>query len=146
MSLVGAEGAMLRGMLILDSPRGSIRNLKVQDAGDCCLKIKSGDWHVESCFLLCGHASAVRAEGRSSVRVSSCKLGGEGKIGQAVAEYYDLPRTWIDTMGSVQEYGLRKNACYGVFVKDEATVTADGCHVCYCSESAVFVRDQVSII
>jgi hypothetical protein len=28
-SLVGAEGAMLRGMLILDSPRGSIRNLKV---------------------------------------------------------------------------------------------------------------------
>lgn len=71
-----------------------------------------------------------------------CRLGGEGKIGRAVAEYYDLPRQWIDTMGSVQEYGLHKNACYGVFVKDDAHVTAEESEISFCSESALFLRDR----
>ncbi len=49
---------------------------------------------------------------------------------------------WIDTAGSRQEYGLQKNACYGLFVRDEAQVTAEGTEISYCSESALFLRDR----
>uniref|UniRef100_A0A6U4U8D6 Right handed beta helix domain-containing protein n=1 Tax=Hemiselmis andersenii TaxID=464988 RepID=A0A6U4U8D6_HEMAN len=142
--LVGEKGSMLRGMLVLDTNKGSIRGLKLQDAGDCCLKAQQGVWTIEGSFLLSGHAAAVRAEGSSVVRVTGCRLGGEGKLGHAVATEYDLPRTWIDTMGSVQEYGLRKNSCYGLFVKDEAAVFCTSSEIAYCSESAVFVRDNAT--
>mmetsp|Transcript_476 Transcript_476/g.998 ORF Transcript_476/g.998 Transcript_476/m.998 type:complete len:322 (+) Transcript_476:265-1230(+) len=140
--LVGEGGSMLRGMLVLNGNKGSIRGLKLQDAGDCCVKAQSGQWTIVSCFLLCGHASAIRAEQRSQVCVTGCRLGGEGKLGHAVATEYELPRTWIDTMGSVQEYGLRKNSCYGLFVRDEASVRADQCEIAFCSEAAIFLRDR----
>ena len=85
-------------------------------------------------------------------------MGGEGEIGKAVPEFYELPRTWIDTAGSVQEYGLRKNSCetsvswtlaeeslsagYGVFLRDRGSAELWGCEISYCSESGIFLRDE----
>eukprot|EP00802_Teleaulax_amphioxeia_P011167 Tamp_11197.p1 GENE.Tamp_11197~~Tamp_11197.p1 ORF type:complete len:306 (-),score=55.27 Tamp_11197:551-1468(-) len=123
--LRGERGTILRGMLVFkeSAVHGSVRNLTVQDAGQSCILCETGKWSVEDCFLMCGHASALKATGSATVQLRRCRLGGEGEIGQAVAEEYELPRQWVDTAGSVQEYGLRKHACYGVFVKDDAEVS-----------------------
>ena len=82
-------------------------------------------------------------EGGASVAARQCRFGGEGEIGSAVELEYELPRQWIDTAGSVQEYGLRKHSCYGLFAQDTASVTLHSCRISYCSESAIFLRDQV---
>lgn len=66
---------------------------------------------VDNCYFMCGHAAAVRGEGDAVIQANRTRFGGEGEIGQAVAEEYELPRQWIDTAGSVQEYGIRKNSC-----------------------------------
>ena len=141
--LIGEEGTVLRGMLVFKegAREASVRNMTVQDAGQSCLLCESGTWSLESCFLMCGHASAIKAIGHAQVSVRRSRIGGEGEIGQAVSSDYELPCQWIDTAGSVQEYGLRKHACYGVFVKDSASVVARECDLSFCSESAVFLRD-----
>eukprot|EP00960_Hanusia_phi_P063371 765463-Hanusia_phi.AAC.1 len=111
-SLCGEAGTVLKGMLVI--PRQvscSMSNITITDAGQCCVKVESGKMYLDNCSLICGHASAVRIEGDGEVAAKRCRLGGEGEIGKAVPEFYELPRTWIDTAGSVQEYGLRKNSC-----------------------------------
>lgn len=142
--LRGERGTLLRGMVVLkeQAREASVRDMTIQDAGQCSLLCETGTWHVHNCFLMCGHASALKATGKAAVHLRRCRIGGEGEIGQAVAQEYDLPRNWIDTAGSVQEYGLRKHACYGVFVKDEARVCVRDCELSFCSESAVFLRDR----
>jgi hypothetical protein len=140
----GERGTLLRGMLVFkESAReASVRDMTLQDAGQCCILCESGTWHVTNCFLMCGHASALKATARAVTHMRRCRIGGEGEIGEAVAQEYDLPRTWVDTAGSVQEYGLRKHSCYGVFVKDDARVSVRDSELSYCSESAVFLRDR----
>jgi len=145
----GEAGVILRGMLRMlpTSLGGSISAVTIHDSGaEACIKAEGGTWVLNRCFLLSGHAAAIRAEGAARVVAVACRLGGEGAIGRAVPEYYELPRTWIDTAGSVQEYGLRKHSCYGIFVRDEAEVAAEACEVSFCSESAVFMRDRGQVV
>ena len=61
--LHGERGTVLRGMLVFkeSAVQGSVRNLTVQDAGQCCILCETGTWCIEECFLMCGHASAFKA-------------------------------------------------------------------------------------
>ncbi|KAJ1481744.1 hypothetical protein T484DRAFT_1953657 [Baffinella frigidus] len=144
-----AGGTVLRGMLELvdGATSGSISHLTIHDAGQrACVRASVGCWTLDRCILLSGHAAAVRAEGEAQVVARRCRFGGEGEIGTAVALEYELPRQWVDTAGSVQEYGLRKHSCYGLFAQDSASILIDSCQVSYCSESAVFLRDKGSAV
>eukprot|EP00961_Rhodomonas_salina_P220341 2979020-Rhodomonas_salina.3 len=125
LTLQGEPGTVLRGMLHIrkGASYGRIQDLKIQDAGQCCVLAECGTWSqlcdtlitcaqvVDNCYFMCGHAAAVRGEGDAVIQANRTRFGGEGEIGQAVAEEYELPRQWIDTAGSVQEYGIRKNSC-----------------------------------
>ncbi|EKX50819.1 hypothetical protein GUITHDRAFT_151079 [Guillardia theta CCMP2712] len=142
-SLCGESGTVLKGMLVIPKQVScSMSNITITDAGQSCVRVDSGKLYLDNCSLICGHASAVRVEGDGEVAAKRCRLGGEGEIGKAVPEFYELPRTWIDTAGSVQEYGLRKNSCYGVFLRDRGSAELWGCEVSYCSESGIFLRDE----
>ena len=111
--LVGERGTLLRGMLVLRESAGSasVRHMTVQDAGQCSLLCESGSWDVSDANIICGHACAVKAVGRAAVRLRRCRIGGEGEIGQAVALEYEVPRTWVDTAGSVREYACNTCRC-----------------------------------
>jgi hypothetical protein len=39
------------------------------------VQVENGTWTVEKCFLLCGHACAVRAEKQAQVHVRYCRYG-----------------------------------------------------------------------
>ena len=111
--LIGERGTLLRGMLVLRESAGcaSVRHMTVQDAGQCSLLCESGSWDVSDANIICGHACAVKAVGRAAVRLRRCRIGGEGEIGQAVALEYEVPRTWVDTAGSVREYACDTCRC-----------------------------------
>jgi hypothetical protein len=45
----------------------------------------------------------------------------------------------------VQERGLAKHACYGLFAKDRAQVVAEGCALAFCSEAALFIAGAARV-
>lgn len=53
--IVGEEGARLKGQLVLCAgTAGSLRNLVLQDAGDCCVRMEGdADWTFEGCQFMC---------------------------------------------------------------------------------------------
>lgn len=39
------------------------------------VQIDRGQWDIEACFLLCGHACAIKVEKQAVVRVKGCRCG-----------------------------------------------------------------------
>lgn len=125
-------------MLLFEAgSRGTLVGLTLQDAGDCCAKL-GGDarWAFERCTLVCGHACALRVEVHAHASLVGCALGGEGHVGVAAVH---------SAYGSVQQRGLAKHACYGLFVKDRGTLCAVACEVRHCSEAGLFVADAARV-
>jgi len=79
--LVGLDGAVLRGALVIDRgcPSGSIANLRIEDAGDCCLRIKGGAWTLSNLRLRCSHGAALELSNDAHAELNACTLGGEGR-------------------------------------------------------------------
>lgn len=135
--LCGEPGAVLRGTLVLEAgcAGGSLRDLRLEDGGDCCLRCEGGSWRLARLRLRCAHGSALFACGSSRLSLESCVLGGEGEEDVRAA-------VTLSAYGSVQEVGLLKRACFAIVAKDDADVSATGCALRQCSEAAVLVANR----
>jgi hypothetical protein len=137
--ICGEPGAVLRGTLVLDKHclGGAVRNLRIDDGGDCCIRCEGGSWELTGVRLRCSHGSALLVTGSSRVVLSECVLGGEDdeEAGQHVM---------LSAYGSLQETGLHKRACFALVSKDEARIVAKLCSLRQCSEAAVPCRPRVS--
>lgn len=138
--IVGEPGAILHGTLVLDAacPGGSLRDVRVDDGGDCCVRCEGGSWELSRVRLRCSHGSALLCSGSARVTLRECVLGGEADD--------EIPQhVMLSAYGSVQEHGLHKRACYAVVAKDRAHVVA--CHgvLRECSEAAVLVAAQALV-
>ena len=132
--ICGEPGAVLRGTLVLDKHclGGAVRNLRIDDGGDCCIRCEGGSWELTGVRLRCSHGSALLVTGSSRVVLSECVLGGEDdeEAGQHVM---------LSAYGSLQETGLHKRACFALVAKDEARIVAKLCSLRQCSEAAVLI-------
>ena len=130
----GEKGTVLRGTLVLSSScvGGSIRSLRIDDGGDCCIRCEGGSWELTSLRLRCSHGSALLACGHARVTISDCVLGGEGEeeMGKHVM---------LSAYGSVQDHGLAKRSCYALVLRQSARIVAHRCTMRQCSEAAVLI-------
>ena len=139
--IMGEAGAVLHGTLVFEAgcAGGAVRNVRIDDGGDCCLRCEGGTYTLSNVRLRCSHGSAITVSGTSRVELNECVLGGEGdeEVGQHVM---------LSAYGSVQDHGLNKRACYAVVAKDSARVSATGCALRQCSEAAVLVANASFVL
>ena len=132
----GAGATVIRGMLVLSAPAvaaGRLSALRIDDAGDCCVRVEGGRWEFTGCRLRCAHAAALALSADAHATVTDCVLGGEDEA-ESGAHYVRL-----SAYGSVQVQGLQKRACYGVVLKGAACADLERCVLRECSEAAVLV-------
>ena len=132
----GAGATVIRGMLVLSAPAaaaGRLSALRIDDAGDCCVRVEGGRWEFAGCRLRCAHAAALALSADAHATVTDCVLGGEDEA-ESGAHYVRL-----SAYGSVQVQGLQKRACYGVVLKGAACADLERCVLRECSEAAVLV-------
>jgi len=112
----GEAGAILRGCLVLGAAGGRIERIRLDDAGDCCIRCVGGQWHLRDVRLRCSHGAALHASGGARVTAEDCTLGGEGEheIGRHVV--------MLAAYGSVQVKGLAKRSCYAVVARGRSEV------------------------
>eukprot|EP00301_Raphidiophrys_heterophryoidea_P000326 c10161_g1_i1.p1 GENE.c10161_g1_i1~~c10161_g1_i1.p1 ORF type:complete len:338 (-),score=42.44 c10161_g1_i1:640-1584(-) len=136
--ITGDAGAKLRGMIVaMAGSQGIIRGIELVDAGDCCFQALGGKWELEDCKIRCGHASAIRAENDAHVTLKRCVVGGEGQI-----VTYAIS---LSSYRAIQEHGLTRHACFGLFAKGSACICSEACELQYCSESAVLICENASL-
>ena len=126
---------VLHGTIVLGKgSAGVMRDLIIEDGGDCCVRCEAGDWELVHVRLRCSHGSALLVSGSARVALISCVLGGEGDVeaGKHVT---------LSAYGSVQEYGLRKRACFAIVAKGAARIRASDCTLRECSEAAVLIAN-----
>lgn len=133
----GEEVTVLRGTIVAEPgcAGGSISNLRLDDAGDCCLRCESGVWELRHVRLRCAHGAALKMSKHARAKLHGCVMGGEGEeeMGRHVA---------LSAYGSVQEQGLRKMACYALVLRDDADAMLEMCELRDCSEAAVLVAHR----
>ena len=133
----GEARTVVRGTLIFESScaGASLSNLRIDDGGDCCIRCHGGRYELTRLRLRCSHGSALLADGASRVTLEDCVLGGESEheIGRNVM---------ISAYGSLQLQGGAKRACYGLVVREEASVLARTCALRECSEAAVLLAHR----
>jgi len=134
--LCGEDGTVLHGTLILDRscPGGAVRNLRIDDGGDCCVRCEGGCWEMSHVRLRCSHGSALLVSGPSRVTLEGCVLGGEGDAEQGQT-------VMLSAYGSVQEARLHKRACFAIVAKGDARIEASRCTLRECSEAAVLLAN-----
>ena len=132
-----AASTTIRGTIVAPAScgGGSIKNVRLDDGGDCCLRVEGGRWELHSVRLRCSHGSALFACGVARISLTECVLGGESEseIGQHVM---------LSAYGSIQLHGLSKRACYAMVVRDDATAWASDCSLRQCSEAALLVAHR----
>lgn len=131
--LDGEPGAILRGCLVLGSAGGKIERLRLDDAGDCCVRCLGGWWHFSALRLRCSHAASLQASSSAHVTLEDCVLGGEGEheIGRHIV--------MLSAYGSVQVQGLAKRASFAVVARGQAELQLVRCTLGECSESLVLL-------
>ena len=77
----GENATVLRGTLVFDAccAGGVVRDLRIDDGGDCCVRCEGGHWELSRLRLCCSHGSALLACGGSRISLSECTCGGEGE-------------------------------------------------------------------
>lgn len=136
--LRGEAGTVIRGMLVLRARAGSVSDLRIDDAGDCCIRVERGHWELQRLRLRCCHASALHVSGAARVELRECVMGGD-----QVDEVHEHGRVVIvSAYGSVQEAGLTKRACYGVVATEDSAVIASDLKLIGISEAALLVAKR----
>lgn len=139
--LRGEAGAVIRGMLVLRARAGSVSDVRIDDAGDCCVRVERGHWELQRLRLRCCHASALHVSGAARVELRECVMGGD-----QVDEVQEKGRVIIvSAYGSVQEAGLTKRACYGVVATEDAEVAASDTRMLGISEAALLVAMRARV-
>tara|TARA_B100000524_G_scaffold344995_1_gene243023 strand:+ start:471 stop:1217 length:747 start_codon:yes stop_codon:yes gene_type:complete len=125
--LRGEPGALLRGTVILGAAGGSIQDLRLDDAGDHCIRMVGGRWALRGLRLRCSHGASIHLSGHAHAHLDECVLGGEGH--DEIGKHMVL----LSAYGSVQVQGTSKRACYGGIVRDDATLEASRCVLRHCT-------------
>ena len=139
--LRGEAGAVIRGMLVLRARSGSVSDVRIDDAGDCCIRVERGHWELQRLRLRCCHAAALHVSGAARVGLRECIMGGD-----QVDEVHEHGRVIIvSAYGSVQEAGLTKRACYGVVATEDAKVVVNDTRLLGISEAALLVATRAHV-
>ena len=136
--LRGERGTILRGTIVAEAgcAGGSMSDLSVEDAGDCCLRCEGGVWDLRRLRLRCAHGAALKASNGAKVELHECVMGGEAKSEMGV-------HVVLSAYGSVQDHGgTAKHACYALVTRDDADVRLSGCVLRECSEAAILLAQR----
>ncbi len=119
--ICGEPGAIVRGTLVLGTAGGTIERVRLDDAGDCCLRATEGRWRLERVRLRCSHGSAIFLSGGATLELSACRLGGESE--QEMGKHVVM----LSAYGSVQVHGTAKRSSYAAVLHQRARLLAEGC-------------------
>ena len=135
--LCGEPGAIIRGTIVIESncAGGSISDLRLEDGGDCCLRVEGGTWQLARLRLKCAHGAALKASNSSRVTLHECVMGGE-------AESEMGRHVMLSAYGSVQLGAIQKRSSYAIVSRDSSLVVAKECALRECSEAAILVAHR----
>ena len=135
--ICGEPGAIVRGTIVIESncAGGSISDLRLEDGGDCCLRVEGGTWQLARLRLKCAHGAALKASNSSRVTLHECVMGGE-------AESEMGRHVMLSAYGSVQLGAIQKRSSYAIVSRDSSLVVAKECALRECSEAAILVAHR----